>query len=87
MAYADSSAKQVGGWWQAGYGVYFAQGSPRDFMAPVPLHERQSLSQGELWGMLHALEIRQPQERLVIVLDSEYGYKGIMEWSPKWKRH
>ena len=24
---------------------------------------------------------------MVVVLDSEYVYKGITEWSPKWHRH
>ena len=24
---------------------------------------------------------------MVVVLDSEYLYKGITEWSPKWHRH
>ena len=33
--------------------------------------------------MLH----RRPGERMVVVMDSEYVVKGIMEWSPKWRRH
>ena len=24
---------------------------------------------------------------MVVVLDSEYVFKGVIEWSPKWKRH
>ena len=24
---------------------------------------------------------------MVVVLDSEYVYKGVVEWSPKWRRH
>ena len=87
MAYTDGSAKQVGGWWQAGYGVFFREGSPRNYGAPVPTPERQSVSRGELRGILHALRVRQPGEKMVVVLDSEYVYKGALSWSPKWKRH
>ena len=68
----DGSAKQVGGWWQAGYGVWFGDGAGRNFSAPVPTAERQSVSQAELRGVLHALQHRRGAERLIIILDSEY---------------
>ena len=87
VAYSDGSAKTVRGWAQAGYGVWYARGSSRDCAAHVPVGERQSVSRGELRGVLHALLHRSPGERLVVVLDSEYVYKGIVEWSPKWRRH
>ena len=86
-AYTDGSAKQVGGWWQAGYGVWFGEGLERNFSAPVPTMERQSISRAELWGVLHALRARRGAERLVVILDSEYVYKGVTEWSIKWARH
>ena len=53
MAYTDGSAKQVGGWWQAGFG----EGSVRNFSAPVPTVER-SVSRSELRGVLRALQSR-----------------------------
>ena len=87
VAYSDGSAKTVRGWAQAGYGVWYARGSSRNCAAHVPVGERQSVSRGELRGVLHALLHRSPGERLVVVLDSEYVYKGIVEWSPKWRRH
>ena len=71
-AYTDGSVKQVGGWWQAGYGVFFSQGSPRNYETSVPQEERQSVRRGELHGILHALRVRQPHERMVIVLNSGY---------------
>ena len=53
----------------------------------VPATERQSVSTGELRGVLHALQRRRAGEKMAVVLDSEYVYKGITEWSPKWHRH
>ena len=35
----------------------------------------------------YALAPWRPGERLAVVMDSEYVFKGIMEWSPKWRRH
>ena len=87
VAYTDGSAKQVDGWWQAGYGVWFEQNSDRNHAAPVPAPEQQSLSGAELGGVLHALRGRRSGERLVTALDSEYVFKGIIEWSVKWERH
>ena len=87
VVYTDGSAKRVRGWMQVGYGVWFGEGSPRSCHACVPAHERQSISRGELRGVLRALQDRRPGERMVVVLDSEYVYKGVVEWSPKWRRH
>ena len=87
VAYTDGSAKTVRGWAQVGFGVWFHRGSPRNHSAHVPISERQSVSRGELRGVLHAVLARRPGERLAVVMDSEYAFKGIMEWSPKWRRH
>ena len=54
---------------------------------PAPPAERQSVSRGELRGVLYALEQRRASEKMGVVLDSEYVYKGITEWPPKWQRH
>ena len=48
---------------------------------PFPATERQSVSSGELRGVLHALQHQQAGEKMVFFLDSEYLYKGITEWS------
>ena len=45
------------------------------------------MSRAELQGVLWALSARLPGERLIVVLDLEYVYKGTMEWSPKWTPH
>ena len=37
--------------------------------------------------MLHAALSPKPGDRMVIVLDSEYAYKGITVWAEKWRRH
>ena len=38
-----------------GYGmVWYGKHSPRNYSAHVPAHERQSISRGELRGVLHA---------------------------------
>ena len=71
LVYTDGSAKQVRGWWQAGYGVWFGEGEDRNVGAPVPTHECQSVSRGELRGVLHAVE-RRRGGGMVVVLDSEY---------------
>ena len=81
LVYTDALAKQVRGWWQAGYGL------ERRTNRIVPAAERQSVSRGEIRGALHALHRRRAVEKMVVVLDSEYVYKGITEWSPKWHHH
>ena len=87
VAYTDVSAKTVRGWAQAGFGVWFHRGSPRNHSAHVPINERQSVSRGELRGVQHAILARHSGERLAVVMDSQCVFKGIMEWSPKWCRH
>ena len=47
--------------------------------AYVPVMERQSVSWGELRGVLHVLLKRRLGGRLVVVLGSEYVHKGILE--------
>ena len=87
VTYTDGSSKMVRGWKQEGYGVWFAEASTRNHAAPIPESERQSVSKGKLRGVLNAIVQRRRAERLVVVLDSEYVYKGIMEWSAKRRRH
>ena len=87
LVYTDGSAKQVMGWWQAGYEARFGEGDHRNVGLPVPTIERQSVRRGELRGVLHALQCRRAWGGMVVVLDSEYVYKGITEWFPKWHRH
>ena len=41
-AYTDGSAKQVHGWMQAGYGVFYAIRNERKFSAHVQVTQRQS---------------------------------------------
>ena len=55
VAYTDGSSKMVRGWRQGGYGVWFAEASTRNFAAPIPESEWQSVSRGELRGVLHAI--------------------------------
>ena len=60
VAYTDGSAKTVQGWAQAGYGVYYAASSTRNFAALLPEAERQGVGSGELrggggGGVLHTL--------------------------------
>ena len=86
-AYMDGSAKMVWGWAQAGYRVFYADGSSRNYAAHVPEGERQTVSRGELRGVLHALLYRQAEEQLLAVMDSEYIFKGSTEWSVKRRRH
>ena len=97
LVYTEGSAKRVKGWWQAGYGAWFGEGSARNLGTVVPLAEQQSVSRGELQGVLYmpcsrggggviyALQQRRAGERMVVVLDSEYVYKGITVWSAKWR--
>ena len=87
IVYTDGSAKRARGWMQAGYGVWYGEGHSNNHAAHVPAHERQSVSRGELKGVLHAMLTRGPGERMVVVLDSEYVFKGITQWSDKWRRH
>ena len=87
VVYTDGSAKRVRGWMQAGYGVWFGNNSSRNFRAHVPAHERQSISRGELRGVLHAMLSREAGEQMVVVVDSEYIFKAITVWTDKWKRH
>ena len=80
VVYTDGSAERVKGWWQAGYGAWFGAGSARNVGARVLMWE--------LRGVLYALPERPGGGgHMVVVLDSEYVFKGVIEWSPKWKRH
>ena len=74
---------------QAGYGVWYGEGHAHNYAAHVSAHERQqvSVSRGELRGVLHAMLARASDEQLVVVLDSDYVFKGITQWSDKWRRH
>ena len=87
VVYTDGSAKRVRGWMQAGYGVWFGDNNSRNFRAHVPAHERQSISRGELRGLLHAMLSRAAGERMVVVVDSEDVFKAITVWTERWKRH
>ena len=87
VVYTDGSAKRVRGWMLAGYGVWYGPHNTRNFSAHVPAHERQSISRGEVRGVLHAMLSRAVGERMVIVLDSEYVFKDITIWTEQWKRH
>ena len=62
LVYTDGSAKQVRGWWQAGYGVWFGECEDRNVGARVPTHKRQSVSRGELRGVLYAHQQRRGGE-------------------------
>ena len=72
---------------QAGYGVWYGEGHARNYAAHVPAHEHHSVSKGELKGVLHAMLARGSGKKLVVVLDSEYVFKGITHRSEKWRRH
>ena len=87
VVYTDGSAERVRGWMQAGYGVWFGDNISRNFRAHVPAHERQSISTGELRGVLHAMLSREAGERMVVWVDSEYFFKAVTVWTDKWKRH
>ena len=87
VVYTDGSAKVVRGWAQAGYGAWYGPGSLRNSSDFVPLGEKQSVSRAELRGVLHAVRSRRWEEHMIVVLDSEYVFKGITQWSSKWRRH
>ena len=88
VAYTNGSSKRFCDRMQAGYGLWHGANSQRNYHNHVSAHERQNVSRAELWGVvLHALLQRQPLERMVVVLDSEYVYKGAMEWLVKWRGH
>ena len=87
VVYTDGSAKVVRCWAQAGYGAWYGPGSLRNSSDFVPLGETQSVSRAELRGVLHAVRSRRWEERMIVVLDSEYVFKGITQWSSKWQRH
>ena len=87
VVYTDGSAKVVRVWAQAGYGAWYGLGSLRNSSDFVPLGEKRSVSRAELRGVLHAVRSRRWEERMIVVLDSEYVFKGITQWSSKWQHH
>ena len=87
VVYTDGSAKVVRGWAQAWFGAWYGSGSQRNSSDFVPLGEKQSVSRAEIRGVLHAARSRRWEEHMVVVLDSEYVFKGITQWSSKWQRH
>ena len=62
VAHTDGLAKQVCGWTQAGHGVWHGERWEKDYHNHVSAHERQSISRGELRGILQALMQRQPSD-------------------------
>ena len=68
-------------------GVRYGDGSDGFSHSSVLAHQRQSVSSGKLQGVLQGLLQRQSGERLVVVMDSAYVYKGVVGWSAKWQRH
>ena len=48
VACTDGSAKKVGSWMQAGYGIWFGDAHSHNHRSHVPTHESQSVSRGEL---------------------------------------
>ena len=72
---------------QARYGVVYRDWPQVNFAAHVPEMELRSLSWGELQGVLHAILQRRVGECLPVMMDSLHMCKGIVEWSPKWRRH
>ena len=79
--FLDGSAKRVPGWMPAGYGVLYGEGDLRIF-APtfcrtkVKAPARVSSRGGGGGGLQHEAA------QMVVVLDSEYVYNGIIEWLP-----
>ena len=51
------------------------------------VHEHQSISRGERHGVQQALLNRLPTEQMVVVLDSECVFKGVLERSTRCHRH
>ena len=87
IVFTDGSAKVVKGWSQAGYGGWYGHGADKNFSIYMPLSERQSNNRAELRAVLQTLQLKQPSERLHVVMDAEIVYKGITEWMFKWRRH
>ena len=69
------------------YGVWYGLHHHRNFFAHVPAYEWQSISRGELQGLPHAMLGGVQGEHMVVVLESEYVYKGITIWSNNWHRY
>ena len=65
--------------------LFYGPGDKRNVSEHVPLGERQTVRRAELRGVLRALTDKPPYKPLHIVLDSEYIYKGLVEWAERWE--
>jgi len=52
IIFTDGSAKQVRGYWQAGFEVFYGAVDTRNVSEHVPLGESQTVSRAELRGVL-----------------------------------
>ena len=75
---------------KAGFGGYYGDADPRNFSVPLLATEAQTNNRGELRAIEHVLKSANTSgstNPLVIHSDSAYGLKGIMEYTPRWKKN
>jgi len=77
---------------RAGYAIIFGPSDPRNRMFPVE-GSKQTNNVAELNAVLAALEATEPDEKSLIVSDSEYVVKGLVgmngqkPWIENWQRN
>ena len=77
---------EEGGVYFAGYGVWFGPGDTRNKQAPLPVHEKQSITRAELTAALRAIKNKCPGKPLLVVSDSELVCVGLQSKCAKWER-
>lgn len=87
--YTDGACSKNGGdGANAGIGVYFGDGDPRNVSAILPPHEKQTNNRAELTAIETAIDIVLDTEPLPpsvnIFTDSTYSHKALTEWVHGW---
>ena len=69
------------------YGKWFGPGDTRKEQAPLPVHEKQTITGAKLIAALRAIKDKCPGKPLLVVSDSELVCVGLQSKCAKWERH
>ena len=89
--YTDGSSKYydvIG--WVGGFGVFLHTERPLSYSHPVHAECRQTNNGSELYAVYSVLTDVIPileLDKIVIITDSEYVFKGVLGGAAKWRRH
>ena len=76
--------------WVGDFGVFVHTERPLSYSHPVPAECRQTNNGSELYALYYVLNDVIPilgLDKILIITDSEYLFKGVLGGAAKWRRH